>query len=311
MSQPVRDLSERSTSPGLIANVSLSSIIGLSLLFIAFFISDLPAWKWMFDAWMTSPDNSHGILVPAFCAWLLWSRKSMLPANPGEISSLSLILGVAFLALGIATRLAGIYTRTITLEAGSLLPCFAGIVLICGGWTAARWAWPAVLFLAFMIPLPSAIGGRLCDQLQAIATICSTYFLQMIGVPAVSEGNVIWLTEHPLGVAQACSGLRMLTSFFALAVGACFVIDRPLWEKAVIVVSAPVIAVISNVMRISATAVAYEFGDVKIAEMIFHDLAGWLMMPIGLALLGVELYALSKLFQREQDNSLGFGAIHA
>ena len=35
-----------------------------------------------------------------------------------------------------------------------LLPCVAGLCLLAGGRAAWRWAWPAVLFLAFMIPLP-------------------------------------------------------------------------------------------------------------------------------------------------------------
>jgi exosortase len=152
-----------------------------------------------------------------------------------------------------------------------------------------------------MIPLPSALGGLLSGSLQTIATISSTFFLQTIGIPAVSMGNVIWLTEKPLGVAQACSGLRMLTSFFALATGVALVIDRSVWVRLVIVASAPAIAIIANILRISATACAYEFGDERIAEMIFHDLAGWLMMPIGLLLLWAEMFVISKIFQDVED----------
>jgi exosortase len=134
--------------------------------------------------------------------------------------------------------------------------------------------------------------------LQSIATICSTFLLQTIGVPAVSEGNIIFLTQKPLGVAQACSGIRMMTSFFALATGVALVIDRPAWEKWLIILSAPAIAIVSNVLRITLTAIAYEFGNEKMAELIFHDLAGWLMMPAGLAFLWVELFLLSKIFQK-------------
>jgi len=162
-----------------------------------------------------------------------------------------------------------------------------------------------VLFLFFMIPLPGFVGGMLSGVLQTIATISSTYLLQTIGIPAVSEGNVIWLTHKPLGVAQACSGLRMLTSFFALSAGMSLVIDRPVWEKCLIALSAPVIAIAANVLRISATAVAYEFGNEKMAELIFHDLAGWLMMPVGLLLLWAELYIISKIFVEIEEPEIG------
>ena len=289
--------------------LSSGAIVGACLLAAAFFGSDIRAWAWMYESWMTSPDNSHGILVPAFAIWLLWLRRDQLSQSALSVSWTATAMGGILILAGIATRCTGIYTRTITLEAVSLLPCIAGVVLFCGGWAAARWAWPAVLFLVFMIPLPGALGGLLSDALQKIATISSTYFLQTVGIPAVSEGNVIWLTEKPLGVAQACSGLRMLTSFFALAAGVALVIDRPWWEKSLIILSAPAIAIAANVLRISATAGAYEFGNEKMAELIFHDLAGWLMMPVGLLLLWAELFLIAKLFENVEEHRIGFGAI--
>lgn len=274
-------------------------MIGASAIAIAFFASDIRAWQFMYNSWMTSPDNSHGLLVPAFSAWLLWHRKDQLISSPATGSWSSIAVGIVLIGAGVAFRCFGIFTRHMTPEAGSLVPCLAGIVIICGGWNGIRWAWPSVLFLVFMIPLPPILGGMLSRGLQSVATLCSTYFLQTIGIPAISEGNVILLSDHSLGVAQACSGIRMLTSFFALAVGLSLVLNRPLWERLAIIASAPVIAIASNILRISATAIAYQYGNEKMAELIFHDLAGWLMMPIGLLLLWAELFVLSRVIEEE------------
>lgn len=274
-------------------------MIGASAIAIAFFASDIRAWQFMYNSWMTSPDNSHGLLVPAFSAWLLWHRKDQLISSPATGSWSSIAVGIVLIVAGVAFRCFGIFTRHMTPEAGSLVPCLAGIVIICGGWNGIRWAWPSVLFLVFMIPLPPILGGMLSRGLQSVATLCSTYFLQTIGIPAISEGNVILLSDHSLGVAQACSGIRMLTSFFALAVGLSLVLNRPLWERLAIIASAPVIAIASNILRISATAIAYQYGNEKMAELIFHDLAGWLMMPIGLLLLWAELFVLSRVIEEE------------
>ncbi|MEI8021396.1 MAG: exosortase/archaeosortase family protein [Schlesneria sp.] len=285
--------------------LSVGAILGICVLVLAFFGSDIPAWLWMYGLWMTSPDNSHGILVPAFAIWLLWHRRDLFPSPMPPVSIAAVLMGACLIVAATALRCSGIYTRTITLEALSLVPCIAGVLLLCGGWSVVRWSWPAVLFLFFMTPLPGFVGGMLSGVLQTIATISSTYLLQTIGIPAVSEGNVIWLTHKPLGVAQACSGLRMLTSFFALSAGMSLVIDRPVWEKCLIALSAPVIAIAANVLRISATAVAYEFGNEKMAELIFHDLAGWLMMPVGLLLLWAELYIISKIFVEIEEPEIG------
>ncbi|WP_397570699.1 exosortase/archaeosortase family protein [Schlesneria sp. T3-172] len=282
---------------------SAGVIVAGLLLVLALGGSDIPAWRWMYRLWMTSPDSSHGILVPCFSAWLLWHRKGMLTIPLPAVTWSALILGSALIILGTLTRCTGVYIRMISLEAAAVVPCVAGVVLICGGWHAARWAWPAVLFLVFMIPLPAGLGNILSGALQSIATVCSTFLLQTAGVPAVSEGNIIWLTEKPLGVAQACSGLRMMTSFFALAAGAAIVVQHPTWVRYMFILSAPLIAIGANVLRIFFTAVAYEFGNEKMAELIFHDLAGWLMMPVGLLMLWGEYVILSKLFQEELDES--------
>src|SRR5436190_421727 len=80
--------------------------------------------------------------------------------------------------------------------------------------------------------------------LQTVATIASTYCLQTIGIPTYSDGNRIVVGgEFPMGVVDACSGLRMLTVVTALAAAVAMITDRPIWERIVIIVSAVPIAV--------------------------------------------------------------------
>ncbi len=83
--------------------------------------------------------------------------------------------------------------------------------------------------------------------------------------------------------------------FFAICVGAAFVVQRPLWEKIVMVASAAPIAVMANVARIVLTAVFSSLVSAEAAEEVMHDMAGLLMMPIGLGLLWAEMTLLSKL----------------
>jgi len=113
--------------------------------------------------------------------------------------------------------------------------------------------------------------------------------LQTLGMPAVAEGNVILLNEASLGIVEACSGLRMLVVFFALSTAVALVARRPFWERVFLVFSAIPIALFTNVVRITATGVAYETVGGETGQFIFHDLAGWLMMPLALALLGIGL----------------------
>lgn len=282
-----------------------SVVIGGLVICLCLALSEFNATSWMYGIWMTNPDNSHGLLVPFFSAYLLWSRRHMLSPRDGSSSPLAFWMGVALIVAAAALKCTGIYCRMMTLEAASVVPCLGGIALCCGGWTAAKWAWPSILFLVFMIPLPRFLGTQLSGTLQHISTAGSTYMLQLLGIPAVGEGNLIFLSHHSLGVAEACSGIRMLMSFFALTCALCFLVERPIWEKLLIGLTAPLIAVAANLLRITATGIAYEYGNVKLAEMIFHDLAGWLMMPVGLLLLGAELFFIARILPPVEQSDIG------
>ena len=266
--------------------------------------SYVPILDWLTSNWSRNPDYSHGYLVPLFSLMLVWMRRDVWLADRSDRSNGSFAVGAGLILLGGATRAAGIYIQVITLEALSLLPCVAGIVLCCGGRAGWRCAWPAVAFLIFMIPIPGGLSGILSGQLQQIATVASTFVLQLIGLPAVAEGNIIWLSESRIGIAEACSGLRMLVSFAALATGVCLVIRRPVWEKIVVLASIPLVAIFANIIRVTATGIAYEFGSAELADRIFHDLAGWLMMPLGLGLLLAELAILSRIVLPAEDKQM-------
>jgi exosortase len=199
-----------------------------------------------------------------------------------------------------------VYFNILGLVEMTMLPFIAGVALFVGGWQGFRWAWPAILFLGFMIPLPGVAQGYLSQYLQTIAAKSSGYVVQTLGLPAVVSGHIIYVGSPPrsMDVERACSGLRMLMLFLALCVGTAFIIRKPLWEKLLIVASVGPIAIASNVARIVLTAV---FGEIAMhwysgaaaehACETIHNIVGYFgMMPIGLLLLLLEVYLLSKLF---------------
>ena len=77
-----------------------------------------------------------------------------------------------------------------------------------------------------------------------------------------------------------------------------FIIDRPWWDKLVILLSAIPIALIVNIVRITVTAVLTMWvGQQNYAvQKICHDYAGYvIMMPLALALLWLELQILERV----------------
>jgi exosortase len=273
-------------------------LVAWLVLLIAFVWFHWASVRFLTRTWWNQEDYQHGFFVPIFSLVLLWLRRDMIPSSSARGSW----WGLPLFALWAVMRWAAIYFNYDTLPELSLIPFMIAMALFVGGSQGLLWAWPAILFLIFMVPLPAFIQGLASAELQRMATICSCWVIQTFGIPAVAQGNVIQLTEKPLEVARACSGLRMMMLFFAICVAAACLMKKPLWERLLIVASAPPIAVVANVFRIVMTGVIYELVgrwsstiDVDQVEHIIHDWAGFLMMPVGLALLLAETWLLSKL----------------
>ena len=139
----------------------------------------------------------------------------------------------------------------------SLLVGLTGLVTLCGGWTTLPWAWPALAFLIFMVPLPYSVETVLGFPLQRTATEASTYALQVFGLPAFSSGNTIVIDDFRIGVVDACNGLGMSYMFLALSVAAAIMVSRPLLDRLLLVLGAIPIALVVNVARIVATGLLH------------------------------------------------------
>lgn len=245
----------------------------------------------MVDHWSRNPEYSHGFLVPLFALVVLWFRRDRLRQATWE----PCFLGLPIMLIGVFLSLFAIRLDYEAIDAFALLPTLFGLVLFVGGKSVLGWAWPALAFLIFMIPLPYFLEFALAHPLRRLATILSTYALQTFGYPAIAEGNIILIDQVRLGVIDACSGLGMLMTFFALATAIALLSSAPLVDRIVLVVSAVPIAVIANVVRITATGMAFHAFESESIKAALHDLSGWLMMPFALLLLWLELRFMSKL----------------
>jgi exosortase len=289
---------EQPVAPIQPAGRSFGPALGVTAALLAVLIvSHWSTFAHMADRWAHDPQYSHGFVVPLFAVAVLWSRRDMLKRLAWQPSW----LGLPLMALGVVLRLVAVASDIEPLESLSLLPTGFGMVLLVGGWSVLNWSWPALAFLAFMMPLPFSVEMALAVPLRRSATEMSTYVLQLLGCPAVAEGNIIFIDDIRLGVAEACSGLGMLMTFFALATAMALIVNASWPNRLVLVVSAIPIAILANVARISATGVAYHLGgkESELAKMIYHDLAGWLMMPLALAMLWLELKFLANLWIAE------------
>jgi len=247
----------------------------------------------MFKEWQRDDDYSAGQLVPLVAIFFLWvDRKQLarLPLRPCWLG------GLALLVLAQAARAYGVLFLFESAERYSLVLAVAALVLMVAG-TAVFWRvkW-ILLFLFLMVPLPGRIHNMISGPLQGFASTGSVFVLEAFGVRVSQQGNVVTLDQRiPMGVAEACSGLRMLTAFIIVAVFVAYMVKRPRWQKVVLVISSIPVAVLCNILRIVATAVLFLHASSEVAEKFFHDFAGLVMMPAAVMLMFGQLWIMAML----------------
>jgi len=219
-------------------------------------------------------------------------------------------IGLAIILGALLIRLVASYYDANPFDRLSYVVALLGVCQLVGGFSMLRWAGPPLGFLVFMFPLPSVVEGPVLLNLQKGAAIASEWTLQLLGVPALRDGNRIMIDQLPLDVADACSGLRMGTIFGAMAVAMAMIIDRPWWDRLTVLLIP--IALLTNVIRITATALLFmAFPDSEMVHRTVHDWAGFAMMPLALGFLWLELQLLSRItVPMDADDYASFGTAH-
>lgn len=303
MSQPTRPPVSPSLRPANVAAAPTPEVLWsdpaqrnpiliLTAMVLGLVIAYWDTFTLVYEEW-SNPLYSHGYIVPLFALGLLWVRFQAFRPVP----ALERWAGLGILVAALLIRLGGIYITSQPADRYSFPIAVFGVFMLVGGWHTIRWSWPAMLFLFFMFPLPSWLEHNILWRLQTLASVGSTFILQTMGVAAFREGNLIKVPGANLNIADACSGLRMVTIFLALALGMVFLVERPWWDKFIILLSAIPIALIVNIIRITVTGLLYMAvgQDNEFAKKLGHDWAGFFMMPLALGFLWIELQILERL----------------
>ena len=256
----------------------------------------------LFTEWQRNDDYSAGQLVPLIALFLVWRERKTL----AKCLLKPCWWGIALLILALAGRTFGLLFQYESAERYSLVLTTAGLVLMVAGWRVFRSLSWILLFLFLMVPFPGRIHNLISGPLQRMATSGSVFLLEAFGVRVSQQGNVVMLNQNiPMAVAEACSGLRMLTAFVIVAAFLAYMVKRSRRQKAVLLISSIPVAVACNILRLCVTAVLFLFASAEVAKKFFHDFAGLGMMPVAVLLMFGELWLMDKLILPEPSPQQG------
>jgi exosortase len=270
---------------------ALACVGGACLLGVALW-SYWPTLQAVAAAWNNQPDYSHGVLVAPLAILFMWIRRKDFPRDQLRPS----LVGLAILIVVSGVRMAAGRYYLQPIDAWTIPLWILGATWLLFGTACIRWCWPSIVFLWFMFPLPYAAETWLSVPLQGVATKLSRESLLLLGQPALSEGNVIWLDDFPLEIAQACSGLRIFVGIFALAFAFVLFSRWAWWQKGLALLAALPVAIFANVTRIVVTGLLHQIVSGEAAHKFSHDLAGIVMIPFAALIFWAFLVYLERLF---------------
>lgn len=233
------------------------------------------AWIDMFKLAWTDDECQYVVLAPFVTAWLVWIRRWRLPYCKlwGRWVGLVIMIPGAWLWFW------GYQHSAATFWYGGPVLVAAGAFISVVGADVLQKFLPAFASLMFLVPLTPTRRHIIAGPMEHYAAQWTQQCCQFFGLNVLQQGNLLTVNGTQVEVAEACSGIRQLVTFWLVSYLLAF--SRPLrwYSRMLILLFVPVVAIVSNVVRLVPTVWIYSYGAGATAER-FHDAAGWVMLIV-------------------------------
>jgi exosortase A len=245
------------------------SLLMLGTFALAFGLVFFPTWQRLFHSWTSSDDYSHRLLIVTLSLYFLWDRRKELSVASVEPSWSVFPVVLIFLTLYLLAQFAEIRT----LESIAMILFLGSSVYFLVGFQFLKQCAFPLFILLFMIPVPAQIYAELTLPLQLFVSKATILIVSFLGIPAVREGNVLYLPEHTLQIVQACSGLRSNISLLLGTLIGYLSLKSNVFRTVLTLFAIPV-AVLVNIVRVLVMVMVFYFFDFDLTDGVAHTLFG-------------------------------------
>ena len=240
---------------------------------------------------------SHIALIPLVSIYLIYIKRKEIFSKVNYL----FVVGGPILLLGIALFLAGIMwgasldkNNYASLVVFSIFIFINGAFILLYGMQAYKAALFPLLFLIFIVPIPTALMDHIIYVLQVGSTEFTNLLFMASGVPFVREGFVFHLPNVSVEVAKQCSGIRSAMAIFIVAILAGYLFLKSYWKIIFLVVCAVLIAMFKNGIRIITLSLLGNYVDPQILTSSMHREGGTPFFIVALLLLAPILFFLRR-----------------
>lgn len=258
-----------------------NEVLKLSLLTVIMVVLYSPTFSMFIYDWTHDDNYSHGFLVPFIVGYLVWTKRAQLRTLPPEPA----MIGLFVLAVGVGLYLLGTIGSEWFVRRSSMIIVLAGLIWYLYGTAYLKTLLFPVGYLIFMIPLPAIVYSAIAFKLQLLVSQISAEIISLVGIPVYRNGNIIEVASGPLAVEEACSGMRSIMALLALSTILGYLLYRTRWRQWLLVICALPVAVITNIIRVTATGILAHFFGRQVAEGVLHESFGGIVFVLAFVLL--------------------------
>ena len=242
------------------------------------------------EIWLEDGNYSHGFLVPIVIGYFIWLKREELRRTPLKpfwpAAVLVLVSGLMLLAGQLAIHR---FTQHF-----ALFCMIYSLTLMVAGWRWFKILFFPMLFLVFMFPLPQFARRTITGPLQLLSSYVSVNFLQLLNYPIYREGNVLYLADTTLSVAEACSGLRSIMALMFSSAVIGYMTFTKKWKTIIPMLFAFPVAVFLNWIRITGTVVLADTWGTEKAIKFFHDFSGVVVILVSIVIITAFILFIKK-----------------
>jgi len=248
-------------------------------------------------------DWGHAYIIPLISGFLIWRQRKEIAACPrkaywpGLVPFIYGIMSYFYFAVAIPNHM---------LQGASAIITLFGLVLLNLGPQMMRFLFLPIVYLACGITISEMVMNYITFPLQLLASRGGNFLLNIIGAVfgfhSEVNGNTIEVISSrgtvPLNIAEACSGLRMLIAFLALACAVALISCKLWWQRIALIILAPVVALFMNVVRVAILGIGSIF-DAGLAAGDAHMLIGTVLLVPSLMLFMGVVWVLNRVSETD------------
>ena len=245
--------------------------IALLALFVAFFY---PTFADLFSRWIKWDESlSHGLLVNSVFVYLIYKSQEWKAEESSNIISFSLLSGLGVCSVcWFFFRAANIYI----LEQCMLLVLLCGFYANCYGVKTVFSLRLLLLLPIFTIP----VWDQLTTPLVNLSGFVVGNMVQIAALPAVIEGNSIFIPYGQIVIADGCSGLRYFEIALALAYIISLLNNYKESKLVIALLIAATLGLVANWVRIFILVLIGYESKMESSLMSNHEYFGWMLFGI-------------------------------